>query len=391
MDVIEDTWAYDILKDVYPNIRLWYCASMPDEVLEGTPHKQLGILDGESHVCAVPFKDDLLFQFKKMKSAIQSVPFDTRWADWIFITNTSTYVNVPLLNDFVQSLAVNDYTIYSSRVFSSKYMSGPWQWCFYPEGSGILFQKEAWLPVLTNPEVYKNFIKYDTFAEPDKWRRYKRMIFDTAFGGLIDEYLTNAADYDCLKIYGVDDYYLNRNAHDHTKFYQDWNGINALQIEESDWWRHITMNVYLKDYDKSTELMQKVHDIVAQEYEEHDYRTDMRTISEYINSDKTPLVTQTEDRPECCIETVERIPYDEYHKWLCENSDIPNLEVDENGDLVESDGTPKKNGVRYVGPADCHHMTYAQYFNIRFWNHCCWYKNPFSVLCGYGRHGHADG
>ena len=117
--------------------------------------------------------------------------------------------------------------------------------------------------MLTNPEVYKNFIKYDTFAEPDKWRRYKRMIFDTAFGGLIDEYLTNAADYDCLKIYGVDDYYLNRNAHDHTKFYQDWNGINALQIEESDWWRHITMNVYLKDYDKSTELMQKVHDIVA--------------------------------------------------------------------------------------------------------------------------------
>ena len=61
MDVIEDTWAYDILKYVYPNIRLWYCASMPDEVLEGTPHKQLGILDGESHVCAVPFKDDLLF------------------------------------------------------------------------------------------------------------------------------------------------------------------------------------------------------------------------------------------------------------------------------------------------------------------------------------------
>lgn len=70
MDVIEDTWAYDILKDIYPNIRMWYCASMTDEVREGTPHKQLGILNSNTRICEVPFKDDLLFQFKKMKSTI---------------------------------------------------------------------------------------------------------------------------------------------------------------------------------------------------------------------------------------------------------------------------------------------------------------------------------
>ena len=54
------------------------------------------------------------------------MPWDTSWADWLFITNTSAYVNVPLLNDFTQTLSDDDYKIYSSRVISAKYMSGPY-------------------------------------------------------------------------------------------------------------------------------------------------------------------------------------------------------------------------------------------------------------------------
>ena len=109
----------------------------------------------------------------------------------------------------------------------------------------------------------------------------------------------------------------------------------------------------------------------------------MRAISEYINSPKTPLVTQTEDKPDCCIDDVERIPYDDYHKWLEENSDIPNLVIDEDGQIRPSDGE-KKNGQKVVpGKQHCG-MTYAEYFNINFWNHCCWYNNPFTPVCGYG-------
>ena len=87
-----------------------------------------------------------------MTSALKTTGFDVNWADWIFITNTSTYVNVPLLNAFVQELA-DDKMIYSSRVISPKYMSGPFQWCFYPEGSGILFNKFPWFDVLMDYTV----------------------------------------------------------------------------------------------------------------------------------------------------------------------------------------------------------------------------------------------
>lgn len=131
--------------------------------------------------------------------------------------------------------------------------------------------------------------------------------------------------------------------------------------------------------------MEIVHETVTQQYEDNDNKTDMRLISEYINSPKTPMVTQVDDKPDCCIDDAVRIPFDDYHKWLEENTSIPNLEIDENGDIVESDGSENHNGKRvnpYTGcPAG---MTYAEYFNIPFWNRCCWYKNPYTPLCGYG-------
>ena len=65
------------------------------------------------------------------------------------------------------------------------------------------------MPIFQNPYIKKNYLLRDVFSEPDYFRRYKRMVFDTAFGSLVDDYLINADKYDCLKIYGVDDFYLN--------------------------------------------------------------------------------------------------------------------------------------------------------------------------------------
>ena len=384
-ETIEATWAKDVIDHRYPNIRLWHCAPMSDETREQTPHKQIGIMDAPTNTCTVPYKDDLLFQFKKIMCALDTMPWDTSWADWLFITNTSAYVNVPLLNDFTQTLSVDDYKIYSSRVISAKYMSGPYQWCFCPYGDGILFRKDAWLPVLHSALVKKHFLQTDTYQEPAEFRRYKQMIFDTGMACLINDYLLDDQFFDCLKIYGVIEYTLGDEPHDHTKFYQDWEGIHATDIPEEDWFRYITMSVRCDSYEDTTRLMEIVNETVTQQYEDNDNKTDMRLISEYINSPKTPMVTQVDDKPDCCIDDAVRIPFDDYHKWLEENTTIPNLEIDENGDIVESDGSENHNGKRvnpYTGcPAG---MTYAEYFNIPFWNRCCWYKNPYTPLCGYG-------
>ena len=99
-ETIEATWAKDVIDHRYPNIRLWHCAPMSDETREQTPHKQIGIMDAPTNTCTGPYKDDLLFQFQKIMCALDTMPWDTSWADWFFITNTSAYVNVPLLNDF---------------------------------------------------------------------------------------------------------------------------------------------------------------------------------------------------------------------------------------------------------------------------------------------------
>ena len=339
LKAINDTWASGSYFDCCENVHIWFCLPMTDEEIEQTPHKELGILNSEERTCRVPFKNDLLYSWEKMRSAINSLSFETKWADWIFITNTTTYVNLPLLNDFVQTLKADDYKIYTSRVISPMYMSGPYQWCFYPEGSGILFQKEAYMPIFNSPFIKKNFLREDTFSEPDYFRRYKRMIFDTAFGCLVDEYLIHANRYDCLKLYGLIDYYFNYQAHDHTKFYKDWNGISFKDIPKEEWYLHISMTLRDENPHREDKNFYYIDRIVWDEYKDNDYETDMRLIHEYISSKKRPLVTQSLDRPDCCIDDEQKIPFDDYHKWLEENSSIPNLEISEDGTIVPSDGS----------------------------------------------------
>lgn len=49
----------------------------------------------------------------------------------------------------------------------------------------------------------------------------------------------------------------------------------------------------MDNYDETTSFMKYVHEIVSQEYEDNDNKTDMRLISEYIDSPHTPMITQT--------------------------------------------------------------------------------------------------
>ena len=130
-----------------------------------------------------------------------------------------------------------------------------------------------------------------------------------------------------------------------------------------------------------------VHEEVREYYIENDYQTDMRYIESYVENPQTPVVTQSLDKPDCCIDDYEKLPFDDYHKWLEENSDIPNLEVNEDGHLVEvheTDGKKKQSYYDQWGQEIPAGMTYAEYFNIPFWDHRCWYKHPWAGdnFCG---------
>ena len=131
-----------------------------------------------------------------------------------------------------------------------------------------------------------------------------------------------------------------------------------------------------------------VHDKVKEYYIENDYQTDMRYIDSYVDNPQTPVVTKSLDKPDCCIDDYEKVPFDDYHKWLEENSDIPNLEVNEDGNLVEvhdNNGDKKKQSYYdQWGQEIPAGMTYAEYFNIPFWDHRCWYKHPWAGdnFCG---------
>jgi hypothetical protein len=71
--------------------------------------------DSDKHLLLVPEKDDLFNTFNKTYSAFYWLVNNMQY-DYILRTNTSTYINVELLNAFVQSLD-NDTELWGSELF----------------------------------------------------------------------------------------------------------------------------------------------------------------------------------------------------------------------------------------------------------------------------------
>jgi NAD-dependent dihydropyrimidine dehydrogenase PreA subunit len=104
VEVIEETWAKDIIDNVYPNISYYSCCGMTPEMVYQTEHKSLGIIDEECHSiflpineCQVNTYDFFLMLMKTIKPKIYNT-------DYIMFVNPDVYVNVPLLNDFIQNI-----------------------------------------------------------------------------------------------------------------------------------------------------------------------------------------------------------------------------------------------------------------------------------------------
>ena len=383
---VKDTWADDVIKHRFPNIRFYgYCAMSKDEKHQ-SPHDTLGYIGVDEKLVLLPQDDDLFSQFDRTRATMRTLIQHLRDADYVLFTNCSTYINVPLLNDFVQSLSEQDLRIYCGRVISAQYMSGPYSWCFYGEGSAILL-RQPWINYLLQNQWRKHVIENNHVNGEKQWLFYKRNVTDTAIACIVNDLLLSNDAADCLKILDIDESNIQSKKLDHTLFWQDW-GQDHMREEEPEVW---SVMGSIDCRDKTDALTAKnlhtVHDKVKEYYIENDYQTDMRYIDSYVDNPQTPVVTKSLDKPDCCIDDYEKVPFDDYHKWLEENSDIPNLEVNEDGNLVEVHENDRKKKQSYYDqwgqeiPAG---MTYAEYFNIPFWDHRCWYKHPWAGdnFCG---------
>lgn len=69
-------------------------------------------IDKKKQKIFVPCNDTIFGTWTKTLRTFRTIDYFNIDYDYIFRTNTSTYINVPLLNDFVQSLDDNDDCIY---------------------------------------------------------------------------------------------------------------------------------------------------------------------------------------------------------------------------------------------------------------------------------------
>lgn len=102
--VIRNTWGKPIINCEYENIEL--CFFRGGKITE---------YDEENHVLTVDEQDDLSSTYKKNLKAIKYFLVNSDF-DWVLITNTSTVMNVPLINKFINSEIINEEYYYGSSL-----------------------------------------------------------------------------------------------------------------------------------------------------------------------------------------------------------------------------------------------------------------------------------
>lgn len=131
VNTIKEMWAKPILEGKYPNIDFI--------AYEGGYDKHE--YDKENHILKVRCEDDLDNTYKKTYYAFSLINNNIEY-DYIFRTNTSTYVNVDLLNKFIQSLE-DDNVVYSSELYSLVESNVPYPLYLYGRGNGLILSKNV--------------------------------------------------------------------------------------------------------------------------------------------------------------------------------------------------------------------------------------------------------
>ena len=180
----EELYAKYVLQNQFPDVDFWsYTAST-----DGKYH-----VNKKLHRLEVPTDDSIQGTYEKTLAAFKLLNQTGIEYDYIFRTNCSTYVNVSLLRDFVDTLT-DDKLIYSGSIYCSNNGTGPYEWCLYGLGNSLLLSK-YWVDVICNNHVDK-YKQHNRVSNPEETYYH---VDDNTFGLVINCYcLENGLD-----MYGI--------------------------------------------------------------------------------------------------------------------------------------------------------------------------------------------
>jgi len=127
---INDTWINKIKN--YDNID--YIIYRGDETLKKHTYNK------QEHLLSLKCEDDTDNTFKKTYYAF-NLAHNIYNYDYIFRTNTSTYINIDLLNAFIQQLD-NDEILWTSDLYSLSNSFCPYPLYLYGRGNGLILSKK---------------------------------------------------------------------------------------------------------------------------------------------------------------------------------------------------------------------------------------------------------
>lgn len=130
--VVRETWAKPILEGKYDNIDYWsYTASSDNKEW----------IDKEKHVIYCSGGDGIYQTYQKSVSCFRQLINNNIEFDYIYRTNTSTVLNVGLLNAFVQTLNPDDMVLWGGELYAIG-VPCPTPYSIYLRGNSLIMSKK---------------------------------------------------------------------------------------------------------------------------------------------------------------------------------------------------------------------------------------------------------
>ena len=129
-ELVKETWAKPIIDGEYKNI---------DFIIYRGGYEK-NSYSNKNKLLKLHIEDTMPYTFKKTYMALNMIWNEFKKYDYVFRTNTSTYVNVPLLNELIQRME-DDSIAYFSDIYSLSEQCAPYPLCLGGRGNGILLSK----------------------------------------------------------------------------------------------------------------------------------------------------------------------------------------------------------------------------------------------------------
>lgn len=114
----------------------------------------------EEHILKLRCEDDINNSFKKTYYAFNLLEKIFKNYDYVFRTNTSTYVNIDLLNEFIHYLA-DDNILWTSDLYSLSNSFCPYPLYLYGRGNGLVLSKKLINIILKEGKSFLYYSKPD--------------------------------------------------------------------------------------------------------------------------------------------------------------------------------------------------------------------------------------